>query len=415
MKRRVDVEKLELGMFVAELDRPWLDSPFLFQGFVIEGEEELATLREVCDHVYVDPDRSRAQVDARELPGASAVAPDYVPPRLRVVEEAVRANDPDTFAARFQEAVGLQKRAHLALIRLIDQRRLGKMVHVAAIRDVVSDLTESILLNPNTALWLTKLREQDEFNAMHSINTAILAIAFAKHLGLPRDILHDIGLGAMLHDIGLNEPSNDIIRSKKLLTVDDFAVVRRHPLDGLYSIKRAGELPQISRDIIRWHHERLDGSGYPHGLQGDEIPRHVLIAGIADAYDAMTSDRAYRKAMQPPDALAELHKDAERTFGKSLVQSFIHCIGIYPVGSVVRLNTGAIAMVASTFPGVRLTPLVLLLKDTQGRHMNPRRMVNLAAMRNRHGTSVSIENAVDPSRHGINITSIAVDEMRAFG
>lgn len=402
-------------MFVAELDRPWLDSPFLFQGFVIEGEEELAALREVCQHVYIDTERSTGHAALAHEP-ASAVSPEFVPARLRPVAAAVRSNDPRLFALDFQDVIALQKRAHLALIRLIDERRLGRRVNPEPIMEVVRDLTESILANPNTALWLTKLREQDEFNAMHSINVAILAITFARHLQLPKETLHAIGLGAMLHDIGLGEPSNDIIRSKVKLTETDFAVVRRHPLDGMYSLKRVNEQPEIVRDIIRWHHERIDGSGYPHGLAGDAIPRHVLIAAIADVYDAMTSDRAYRRGMQPPDALAELHKNAERTFGRELVQSFIHCIGIYPVGSVVKLHSGAIAMVASTFPGVRLTPLVLLLKDSHGRHMNPRRMVNLAALRDsQDDDSWSIAGTVEPSNHGININSIAIDEMRAFG
>lgn len=415
MKKRVDVNDLDFGMFVAELDRPWLDSPFLFQGFIIEGEEELFTLREVCRYVYVDTERSLPARNISRATAASAVSPDYVPPAAGAHAEVVRRNNPQEFARRFQQVISLQKRAHLALIRLLDQRRLGRRVPTGIVMDVVRDLTESILDNPNTALWLTKLREQDEFNAMHSINVAILAIAFGRHLGLPRETLHEIGLGAMLHDIGLNEPSNDIIRNKIHLDEADFAIVRRHPLDGLYSLKRLNEMPKVSQDIIRWHHERIDGSGYPHGLCGDDIPRHVLIAGIADVYDAMTSDRAYRKALQPPDALSELTRQADRTFGRELVRSFIHCVGIYPVGSVVKLNNGAIGMVASTFPGVRLSPLVLLLKDSHGRHMLPRRMVNLATMRDRKGRPWAIDNAVDPSAHGINITSIAVDEMRAFG
>lgn len=415
MKKRVPVNDLQLGMFVAELDRPWLDSPFLFQGFIIEGDEELDTLREVCDFVYVDSRRSLEGLPETHGAPASAVAHEKLPPRLRESSVAARANDPQRFATQYQQVVGLQKRAHLALVKLLDERKLGKLVHVGEVIEVVNDLTASILQNPNVALWLTKLREQDEFNAAHSINTCILAVAFGRHLGLPRDVLEAIGLGAMLHDIGLGEVTNEIIRGKVKLNEDDFKAIRRHPLDGMFSLKRLDDLPRITRDIIRWHHERVDGSGYPHGLKGDEIPQYVRIAGIADVYDAMTSDRAYRRAMQPPDALAELSREAEHTFGKELVRAFVHCVGIYPVGSVVKLNTGAIAMVASTFPGVRLSPLVLLLKDALGRHMSPRRMVNLASMQDNGKATWSIDKAVDPMAHGINVTSIAVDEIRAFG
>ena len=415
MKKRVAAEDIELGMFVAELDRPWLDSPFLFQGFLVEGDEELQALREVCDYVFIDTRRSLDGLPESHGPAVSAVAHDKLPKRLRDSALVARANDPQRFAEQYQQVVGLQKRAHLALIQLLDQRRLGKLVHVDAIMEVVCDLTESILQNPNVAMWLTKLREQDEFNAAHSINTCILAVAFGRHLGLPRDVLEAIGLGAMLHDIGLNEPSNDLIRSKIKLDEEDFGIIRRHPLDGMFSLKRLNELPRITRDIIRWHHERIDGSGYPHGLKGEEIPQYVRIAAIADVYDAMTSDRAYRRAMQPPDALAEMTRDAERTFGRELVRSFVHCVGIYPVGSVVKLNTGAIAMVASTFPGVRLTPMVLLLKDSSGRHLGQRRMVNLASLQENGKSTWSIEKTVDPTAHGINVNSIAVDEIRAFG
>lgn len=413
MKERVEVGDLKIGMFVAELDRPWLESPFLFQGFLIESEQERATLQAVCEYVFVDPERSSVR-EVRSAATAQAI-PQRVPSRRYSMADAVRANDPRRFADSYRQAMKLQKRAHLALIRLIDERRLGKLVNAQPILEVIRDLTAAVVDNPNTALWLTKFREQDEFNATHSVNVAILSVAFGRHLGLPTETLHAIGLGAMLHDIGLTEPSNDIIRRKIKLDEKDFAIVRRHPVDGLFSLKRLNEMPPMTRDIIRSHHERIDGTGYPHGLKDDEIPQHARIVGIADVYDAMTSDRAYRPAMQPPDVLTELHRNASRTFGYKLVQSFIHCIGIYPVGSVVKLNTGAIAMVASTYPGVRLTPLVLLLKDSLGRHMNPRRMVNLAVASSGDGKSWSIEGVVNPSRHGINVTSIAVDEMRAFG
>ena len=329
----------------------------------------------------------------------------------------VDANDPRRFARSFREVIGVHRRAQLRLIELIDRRRLGKRVDCAAVREVVEDLDRIIREHPNAAMWLTKMREQDELTASHCINVAILSMAFARYRRLPENMIRSIGLGAMLHDIGLTGPANDIISSRARLGEADFKVVRRHPVDGLFSLRNLDELDRVAREIIRSHHERLDGSGYPDGLRGDAIPEHVRIVGIADAYDAMASDRSYRAAMQPTAAMSELRKDAADSFGEGLVQDFIRCIGIYPVGSVVKLNTGAIGMVASTLPSSRLTPLVLILKDSNGRNLAPRQLVNLAAvnrMKERREDKWAIVDTVNPLDYRINIAAIAIDEMRAF-
>lgn len=416
MKERIDISQLQLGMFVAELDRPWLESPFLFQGFLVDDEEDLRTLKELCDYVYVDSERSvhipavarngEAQAEhGSEIKVEPAVAPDR------------DANDPRHFANSFREVIGVQRRAQLRLIELIDRRRLGKRVDFGSIREVVEDLDRIIKEHPNAAMWLTKMREQDELTASHCMNVAILSMAFARYKRLPDEVIQGIGLGAMLHDIGLTGPANDIITSRARLSEEDFRIVRRHPVDGLFSLRNLDELSRVARDIIRSHHERLDGSGYPDGLAGEDIPVHVRIVGIADAYDAMASDRAYRAAMQPTQAMSELRRDASRSFGENLVQDFIRCIGVYPVGSVVRLNTGAVGMVASTLPGSRLTPLILLLKDSAGHNLTPRQLVNLEAInahRPKHEDRWMIADTVDPIAYRINIASIAIDEMRAF-
>ena len=417
MKHRIDTAELQVGMFVAELDRPWLESPFLFQGFLIEGEEDLATLRELCDYVYFDPERSlesvRGTVMANRRAANDAGAPAAIEePMSR--EERERENDPKLFGETFRRVIKLHKQAEIRFSQIIDDRRLQKRIDYGPLKEIVGELAEVIERNPNAALWLTKLHAQDELTATHCVNVAIFSMAFAYYRKMDRTLVREIGLGALLHDIGLTGPANCIIRQKEKLTPADFRIVRRHPIEAFASLDRVHTLPEVSRKIIRWHHERLDGSGYPDRLKGDEIPEYVRMVGIADAYDAMASDRAYRAGKQPTEALTELHHDAENTFGAELVQDFIRCIGIYPVGSVVKLNTGAIGLVASSLPGARLTPLVLLIRDGNGQPLHPRRMVNLEIAANRYGRNWSIEQVVDPNDYRINIANIAMDEMRAF-
>lgn len=419
MKQRIETGQLEIGMFVAELDRPWLESPFLFQGFLIEGEEDLQTLRELCEWVYFDPERSLESVRGQLLASrTAAMASGRDAPVADVAtmsrEERERENDPRVFGNAFRRVIKLHKQAEIRFSQIIDDRRLKKRIDYGPLKEIVGELASLIEENANAALWLTKLHAQDELTATHCVNVAIFSMAFAHYREMSRDRVREIGLGALLHDIGLTGPANCIIRQKEKLTPADFRIVRRHPIEAFASLDRVHLLPEVARKIIRWHHERLDGSGYPDRLRGDEIPEYVRMVGIADAYDAMASDRAYRPGKQPTQALTELHKDAENTFGAALVQDFIRCIGIYPVGSVVKLNTGAIGLVASSLPGARLTPLVLLIRDANGQNMHPRRMVNLEIAASRYGRTWSIEQVVDPAEYRINIANIAMDEMRAF-
>lgn len=387
MKQRVDINALRIGMFVSELDRPWLETPFLFQGFLIETQDELAALQEICDYVYVDTSRSAGEAQTSK-----------------------GSIDPERFIADYQDVTRSAEPVRLGMIKTIDDHRLGRMVETDPLKETVVALLGGILNNPEAALWLTRIRESDELTAAHSINVAVLSIAFAHHLGVPAEQLHAIGLGAMLHDIGLTAVSCEILGKTDVLTGDEYDVVRRHPVDGLFSVRKSSALPQITRDIIRSHHERLDGSGYPDGLSADDIPQHVRIVGLVDTYDAMVSDRVYRKGMQPSDVLVELSRNAESTFGKTLVQAFIRCVGIYPPGTVVRLNTGAVGIVIASNQEARLQPLVMLLRDPEGQPFEHRHVVDLSHVEQKTGTRWAIMSAVDPADHGIDITAVMRDE-----
>lgn len=409
MLKKIDVQKLEIGMFVRELDRPWLETPFLFQGFLIESSDEIATLREYCRHVMIDVEQSTAGITRslnKTLFSVSASNRPTAPQR--------KENAADAFRENYKEIAAVHRDARLGMIKILNDRRLGKMIRTEEVRAVVNRMMDSILKNPNAALWLTKLRAQDELTAGHCINVAILSLAFSRHLGLPLDTMEQIGLGAILHDIGLTNVTNNILGKKDKLTAEEFSIIKQHSVDATTCIEKPDAIPHITMDILRWHHERIDGSGYPDGLEGDAIPLHAKIVGIADMYDAMVSDRAYRMAMLPPDALHELHRTAGRTFGAELVESFISCIGIYPIGCLVQLSTGAIGMISASEQGTRLEPLVLVVRDPQGRHLRPFQLVDLSLIRKKSGQTWRIEKILDPRECNIDIAAIAAEEILAL-
>lgn len=392
MHKKIGVEDLTLGMYVAELDRPWLETPFLFQGFTLRETAEIEQLKALCRFVYVDTDRA---VAAQAAPVAVAARP----AALRDLQKELR----------------VAKRSRAGLRRYLDQAledvRLGRSISAEHARATVHHLVEEIATHESAALWLTQLKSKDEYTVIHSLNVCVLSIAFGHHLGLDARQLELLGMGALLHDIGKTRIPDAVLNKPGRLSSDEFEVVRRHPVDG-HAMATAAELPREVLEAVLYHHERIDGRGYPEGLSGTEIPLLARIVAIADVYDAITSDRVYHRALPAHKALLELHRHAERTFGADLVAAFIQCLGIYPVGSLVRLGSGALALVMRMDPSRRLKPVVLVVRDPQGRNLLPRPILNLAEMaeRDQDWERWAIKEVVDPAEHGIDLPALVMAE-----
>ena len=409
---KMDVEQVRVGMYVAALDRPWLESPFLFQGFIVETEDDLETLRKHCNYVFVDDVKSRDREEVRRMVdelGATAETPSK---RATFTGERAEQASAESFRHSLRHAVETFRRSSGGVIRFFNDMRLGKSVETADAKAVVSELVSTISENANTALWLTNLRQKHEATASHCLNVSILAIAFARHLGYSHEQLEDVGMGALLHDLGIARVPEAILNKPGNLNEDEFEIVKKHPRDGFHVLKITRKIPERALDIVLHHHERVDGNGYPDGLKDDEIHESVRIVGIADMYDSMTTERVYRKAMTPQDALTSMHKRAEADFGKRLVEEFIKCVGIYPIGSLVLLNSGALGVVMSSNPDARLKPLILVVRDPDGRELMPRKLVNLATLSGRSEVDWSISRVVTPADYGIDISAIAEQEVR---
>lgn len=409
MKLKVEVAKLAIGMYVSELDRPWLDSPFLFQGFMIESEDDLAQLREHCRYVFVDELRSRENPAVKSI--GNQLAASATGTVLDEAEVARATGSEKAFRKEYQQTRQLHQKTNTSLIKILDDVRLGESVDTGDAKTLVGGLVNTISRNVSTALWLTNLRKRHEATANHCLNTSILAIAFASHLGLPKAEIAAIGIGALLHDVGIMRTPPQILDKPGMLTREEYDVVKRHPLEGHAVLKLTHTLPEISLQIIHSHHERVDGSGYPDQLKGDAIPRQALIVGIADMYDSMTSDRPYRSSVTPQEALTYMHKHATKDFGRELVEEFIKCVGIYPIGSLVLLNNGTLGIIVASNPGARLKPIVMLVRDAEGTMLRPRPLLNLAITgKAARQDAPAIARIVNPRDYGIDIAEIAAEE-----
>lgn len=407
----MDVADVELGMYVAELDRPWIESPFTFQGFTVETEEDLQKLRETCQFVFID--ESRADDGDKTIRLSMNARPGSNPDRSRSEWQRIASEERRvSFQREFQRVYATRARTREYVDTLLTDVRLGKALDTDTAKAVVVELVESITDDPDTALWLTQLKNAHDYTAQHCINVAVLSIAFGAHLGYAKDQLKLIGLGALLHDVGKMKTPREILDKPGRLTPEEFDVMKRHPVDGYEIMKATNQIPAQALQIIRFHHERISGRGYPDGLQGDQISTAVLVTAICDVYDAITSDRIYHHGIPADQGLNAMYQMAPSDFGKELVQEFIKCVGIYPVGSLVELGTGALGVVMTKDPDNKLRPVVMLVRDSEGREYRPRRFISLAAQSGLdRKTDWSVKRIVDAKQVGISMQRIAADEL----
>lgn len=424
----VPVQLLEPGLHVAEIDRPWSETPFLFQGFRIADLDDLEQVRAHCKLVEIDLDKSepapadRLREAMRKMQGD--LESDTAGARSEHSFARRRASSIDTFAdrrrpddSRFRQRIRTTNACRTELRHALDEiladARMGRSLDTRMARDAVQRLSDVVSESATAALWLLNLKQQDQYTEIHSLNVCILTLAFGHFMALDEDYLAAIGVGALLHDIGKTRTPREILTKPGALTPEEFEIMKKHARDGYEMMAASGHLSSVSLEIILSHHERALGQGYPYGLKRDQIPYHAMLTAIADTYDAMTSNRIYHEAAPCDEVLQALYKNASEDFTEKEVVEFIRCLGIFPPGSVVRLDDGSVAMVVSTSPKARLQPVVLMLRSPDGESYRERALVNLAVTEP-GGTMTGprrISHAIDPNSIGISVPDLVSREF----
>jgi putative nucleotidyltransferase with HDIG domain len=391
---RVGVSQLKIGMYVAALDRPWLGTPFLFQGFRVDTVEQIQTLRDYCESVTVDIEKSA--MGGAALGGSAAAAPPAPPPRVYEMSAS--------FEQEIKVANEIRAVTHSCVEDLFEDVARGRLIDLPKIKRVVSETVDGILRNPDAHVCLTQLKTRDDYTAQHSINVCVLALAFARHLGMSPSDMRALGVGSLLHDIGKLRTPLDILNKPGKLTPKEFDIIKAHPVDGRRILERRYGLPIRVAETAYSHHERIGGGGYPRGLKGQEIPLWGKMVAIVDVYDAITSDRSYHQGISPTEALTKMYGWRLTDFDPDLLEQFIQCLGIYPVGTLVELASGEVGFVMSVNPESRLRPKVNLILDAQKNPLYPQRVVNLAdAPTDPDATRPSIGRVLQPGTYGIDV------------
>lgn len=389
---KVPSDQLKLGMHVSQLDRPWLETPFLLQGFPIHSQEDLITLRNICEYVYIDVLKSHYLAPEARSNMIDPGAPTRRYETTATVEQEIRiAND-------------AYQRNLAEIKQLLDRISGGEnSVQVRLVRQHIKDCADSIERNPAAMMWLTRVKHMDQYTAEHCVNVGILAMTLGRHLGVSRQHLELLGLAGVMHDVGKMKLDQDILFKQGRLTEAEFAHIKQHAELGKQLLEPDPLMPAEVIAAAWSHHERVDGFGYPQGLPDQAISFCARVVSIVDAYDAITSRRCYSPSKSSAEALKIIYDCAGTHFDKKLAIKFIENVGIYPPGSIVELNTGEVGVVLSADAGNRLLPKIALLRNA-GKQPMQQRVIDLKLER-ATGTGVQhhIKQVLTDGAHGIEM------------
>jgi len=362
MLKKVDSSQLKVGMFIHDLSCDWMTHPFVRNRFLLTEEEEIRKILKAGIHdVVIDASKGLDVQDAPTLAEAQQATEreveELAAQPIRIVKTSL--------SEELQRAAQIRNQASGVVRNVMADVRLGKAVEIGAVQPVVQNITESILRNPGALLGLLRIKTKDDYTFLHSVSVCALLVAFCNSRGMDQEVTRQAGLGGLLHDTGKALVPDSILNKPGPLTDEEFAIIRKHPEDGYNILRQSPEVPQIALDITRHHHERRDGSGYPDKQAGDSISELAQMAAIVDVYDAITADRCYHKGMSAAAALRKIYEWSKFHFNPQMVQEFMRCVGIYPVGTLVLLESGRLGVVVEPHETNLLAPKVNVFFHTK--------------------------------------------------
>ena len=407
MKIKFGVEDLQIGMFVSELDRPWLESPFTLEGLLIKEADEIEQIKNISTHVYVDTDKSTHFTGSNN----NAHLGQLKKQQKEFVDTLILEKNElgiDDLQHKTQKANNVRDRARTYVEHTFKEIYETGNIDVDIAREIVSELVESIINDPDTMVWLTHLKNKNESTTIHSVNVCIHSINLGRSIGLSPKELNILGLGAMLHDIGKTSVSNSILNKTSELNSDEFRLYKAHAFLGYKMVSTKPNIAPEVLDIVLDHHERLDGSGYPNQKKNDEISQFVRIVSLIDEYDELINGQFGKKGMSPHHALNALYNMTPGNFDQDLIEAFVKLIGVYPIGSIVELNTGHTGVVIINNKNSRMKPVVGLVLSRKHEHYKKIKLLNLASevWQRIPGRKLRITKLLEPNAHDINVQAV---------
>lgn len=389
VREKVPTADLCIGMYVVELDRPWLGTPFLFQGFLISSSEEIDQLREYCQFVYIDVSQTTVAYTKKSGTSAEKVTNRRIY-KVPVEKELKVAGIHYDFAKK-------------SIDNALNGLRLSQEINVSELKIAVKNCVSSIINNPNAMLWFTQIKNKDDYTAEHSMRVGVLSIALGQELGLMESELANLGIAGMLHDVGKINIPTEVLNKEGSLTKEEYEIIKTHTSIGRKLLMSKSDAPAVAVDVAFNHHEQINGNGYPRGITGEKIPYFAKIVGIVDAFDAITSDRVYSTARSTLEAMRILYDCRGTQFDEDVVQAFIRLIGIYPPGHIVELTNGEAGIILSCEPNNKLRPKVIIVRNAE-KKLCTERVIDLSLdQKDKTGKPLRVKDVYTDGKFGIHL------------
>jgi HD-GYP domain-containing protein (c-di-GMP phosphodiesterase class II) len=423
---KTDVGQLEEGMFVAQLDRPWSQTPFPLQGFYINSQDDINALKPYCKYVYVDAlkshaqsaavahspggkkSASRSQADSEtsqsakrgktssgekvfELPPITIKAPETYKTVAPLHKEAARAK-------RFH------KQVHEAVHQVCQNVLGGQEVKKEDLEGLAVSMVVSVTRNPDALVWLSKMDDTDQHGYQHVVKTCIWALVFARHLGLSKTLMKSLAIGVLLSQVGMVKIDPSLRNDPASLSGKERAEFERFVEKGVEIVRDIDGLSDGVISVVQYHRERHNGSGFPKGMTGDRIPLLAKIAGLVDAYQDMITPRGEDLGLSPREAVSRLYDLRNIQFQKDLVERFIQAIGVYPTGTLVELNTREVGIVTGHNEERRLLPRLIIVTDANKQHLKNGKRIDLVEWNSKRSASeqLFIKDSLPKGAYDIN-------------
>ena len=364
MLKKINVKHLVVGMYLKEFCGSWMDHPFWRNSFVITDPKDVERiLASNITEVWIDSSKG-LDIAAGETAVSEEESEARVDAELSRAAEAQRETAPVPAAEEFARAAKICAQSKLAVTSMFQEARMGKAVDTANAQKLVEEINDSVSRNPGALISLARLKTADDYTYMHSVAVCALMIALSKQLGLSEQETRRAGIAGLLHDLGKALMPMEVLNKPGKLTDEEFAIIKKHPAEGHRLLLGNSGADEMMLDVVLHHHEKIDGTGYPKGLKGEEISLFAKMGAVCDVYDAITSNRPYKAGWPPSESLRKMAEWATGHFDQRVFQAFVKSLGIYPIGSLIRLASGRLGLVIDQSEKSLLTPCIKVFYST---------------------------------------------------